>query len=114
MTKKSTFKSARLRQILDVVPYDQGFHFYAGLGNYIGVTASSLAEFAEKLRIIDATSVRFHFQRGDFQKWTRLTLGDAEIARRISYVKVGLSDEALRDSILSIVLTRIDELRTLF
>lgn len=55
-------------KILDTVPYDRGFHFCTAGGKYTGVTTTSLADFAEKLKIIDANSIKFLFQCNDFQK----------------------------------------------
>jgi len=52
-----------------------------------GMTASSAVEFAEKLQIIPLESVMFHFQRQDFQKWLKNTVGDEELAKRIDQIK---------------------------
>jgi hypothetical protein len=96
---------------LNAVPYDNGFHFYTGIGNYTGVTATSLAEFAEKLQTIDNSSIRFHFQRADFRKWIKNTIGDPELAKRMNMIKPELSDEKLRQELLKVVQARIVELK---
>ena len=99
---------------MNAVPYDNGFHFYTGIGNYTGVTATSLAEFAEKLQAVDSGSIRFHFQRADFQKWIKTTIGDPELAKRMNMIKRELSDENLRQELLKVVQTRVVELKAFF
>jgi hypothetical protein len=73
------------------------------------VTAVSLADFAEKLQKIEINSVLFHFPRGDFQSWIKNTLGDEELAHRISTIKSNLDAENLRKQ-LKLVYKRIIEL----
>jgi hypothetical protein len=98
-------------EILRTVPYEKGFHFYSALGNFSGETATSVDDFEKKLQIVSADSVNFHLQRGDFQKWIEDTLGDRELAKRVSLVKLTLPVENLRKELLAIVQTRITELR---
>lgn len=93
------------------MPYEKGFHFYTGLGYFTGETATSLDNFARKLQIVAADSVSFHFQRGDFQKWIEGTLGDKELAQRVSLIKLSFSIEELRKELLAVVQNRITELR---
>ena len=88
---------------LRTVPFENGFHFYTALGNYTGITAINLSEFAAKLKTIPAESISFHFQRKDFQKWIQYTLEDATLAERISRIKGEQSAEGLRKEILRTV-----------
>ena len=91
---------------LRTVSFERGFHFYTALGNYTGITATNLSEFAAKLKTIPMESVTFHFQRNDFQKWIKYTIKDAEIAERINREKGAQSTEDLRKEILRILETR--------
>jgi hypothetical protein len=109
--RKRLESNTRIIEILKTVPYDKGFHFFNSLGHYIGETATSLDAFEKKLQIIPADSVGFHLQRGDFQKWIEDTLGDDELAERVSLIKLTLPVEDLRKELLAIVQTRITELR---
>jgi hypothetical protein len=93
------------------VPYEKGFHFYAASGSYTGETATSLDAFERKIQVVPAASVNFHLQRGDFQKWIEETLGDTELAKRISLIELTLPAEDLRKELLAIVQTRITALR---
>jgi alpha-amylase len=98
------------------VPYESGFHFFTDIGNYTGVTAISLFEFAEKLQTVPIESVMFHFQRGDFQKWIKNTLGDEKAAKRIDQLKKWSSwssNENLRKDLLKAVEKRLAELESL-
>ncbi len=98
-------------KILADVPYMNGFHFYAAYGNYAEETASNICEFAEALRTIDEGSIRFHFPRGDFQKWIRETIGDANLAHRIDSIKPTEDIEKVRSLLVMIIQARIGELQ---
>lgn len=93
------------------MPYEKGFHFYTASGSYTGETATSLDSFERKIQVVPEQSVSFHMQRGDFQKWIEDTLGDTELAKRISLIELTLPTEDLRKDLLAIVRTRVAELR---
>jgi hypothetical protein len=40
----------------------------------------SICSFLRDLRSVDAQLIKFHLDRGDFQKWLRNTVGDQELA----------------------------------
>jgi len=88
---------------LRTVPFENGFHFYTDIGKYTGITATSLSEFAAKLKTIPTESITFHFQRKDFQKWIKYTIKDAALAERISRIKGEQSAEGLRKETLRTV-----------
>jgi len=88
---------------LKIVPFESGFHFYTAIGNYTGITATSLSEFAAKLKIVPTESITFHFQRKDFQKWIKYTIKDAALAERLNRTKGEQSAEGLRKEILRTV-----------
>ena len=111
--KKPAIDDSAIKKTLSSVPYEHGFHFFMGMGKYSGETAISLFSFLEELRTIDLLSVRFHFQRRDFQNWIGETLGDKELADKIGTVDEALSDQNLRDALLKIVQARFVELQTL-
>jgi hypothetical protein len=109
--RKRLESNKKIVEILRTAPYEKGFHFYTAPGNFTGETATSLDTFEKKLQIIPADSVNFHLQRGDFQKWIEDTLGDDELAKRVSLAKLALPVEDLRKELLAIMQTRITELR---
>jgi len=109
--RKRLESNIEIVEILRSVPYEKGFHFYTAPGNFSGETATSLDDFEKKLQVVDANSVNFHLQRGDFQKWIEDTLRDAELAKRVNLVKLTLPVEDLREELLAILQTRITELR---
>lgn len=106
--------NTRSGELLKTVPYENGFHFYTAPSNFTRETATSLETFEKKLQIVHGESVNFHLQRGDFQKWVEDTLGDKELAKRISLTKLTLPVEDLRKELLAIVQTRITELKLEF
>jgi menaquinone-dependent protoporphyrinogen IX oxidase len=97
--------------LLKTVPFENAFQFFIELGKNTGITASSTVEFAEKLQIIPIQSVVFHFQRKDFQKWFKNTVGDEDLAKRIGQIKAGSQDENLRKELSKTVQNRIAELQ---
>ena len=111
ITKKQTIEKPKNLNLLNTVPFENGFHFFTELGKYTGITASSTVEFAEKLQTVPIQSVTFHFQRQDFQKWLKNTIGDEELAKRIDQIKAGSQDENLRKELSKTVQNRITELQ---
>ncbi len=111
ITKKQTIEKPKNLNLLNTVPFENGFHFYTEHGKYTGITASSTVEFAEKLQTVPIQSVTFHFQRQDFQKWFKNTIGDEELATRIDQIKAGPQDENLRKELFKTVQHRITELQ---
>ena len=103
--------SENIQKILSPVPYDRGFHFFMPDGHYTGETATSLCSFLRDIGSVDAESIRFHFERADFQKWARTTIGDEELAQRIDKMDKKLPSEALQQHLADIVQKRISELR---
>ena len=95
------------------MPYDKGFHFFTDLGRGTGETATSLDTFAQKLEEINADSVKFHFQRNDFQNGIQTTVGDGVLAERINHICGQLPVEDLRNELVKTVQKRISQLRIL-
>ena len=110
-TKKQTVEKHKNPNLLNSVPYENGFHFYTELGKYTGITACSTVEFAEKIQIIPIQSVTFHFQRQDFQKWLKGTIGDEELSKKIDQIKTWSEDENLRKELFKTFQNRIAELQ---
>ena len=90
---------------LTTVSFENGFHFYTAIGNYTGITATNLSEFAAKLQLVPKESVTFHFHRKDFENWIRYTIKDVALAERIGRTKGEQSTEDLRKEILRTVET---------
>jgi len=109
--QKSTSK-VDASKILAAVSSEKGFHFNTEKGVYIGITATSLPDFASKLETIDENSILFHYPRGDFQRWAQDVLGDEELANRMCFIQRDISGENLRNQLLKIVQKRITELKT--
>jgi len=103
--------NTKIMEILRTVPYENGFHFYTAPGKFTYETATSLESFEKKLQTVPADSLKFHLQRGDFQKWIKTTLGDEELAQRLNSVSLTLPAENLRKEMYAIVQTRITELK---
>jgi hypothetical protein len=103
--KKQSIAKPAIANPLATVPFENGFHFYTATGNYTGITATNLNEFAANLQTIPIESIVFHFQRKDFENWIRYTIKNVALAERISRTKVEQSTEDLRKEILRTVET---------
>jgi hypothetical protein len=99
--------------ILRIVPYEYGFHFTTNKGVYNGLSATSLEDFAEKLKTLDVDSLTFHYYRGDFQRWIDNTLGDKDLANNMCFIDTKISGEQLRRELVKILNKRIAELKGL-
>ena len=96
--------------ILRELPLERAFHFYTGIDQYMGVDASSLTDFCEKIREINPKSIEFHMLRRDFEAWLH-GLGDPELAEKIGLIRrMTLSGEKLRRRVYETVKSRCDEL----
>ena len=100
-------------EILKTVPFEKGFHFFTESMGYTGITATSIFEFEEKLKIVSAQSVEYPFRRHDFQKWISDSIGDVELATQIDRLNTQLSSENLRKALLKILRKRIREAENL-
>jgi hypothetical protein len=109
--KRTVLDKAVISKILRTVQSNEGFHFFRAPGDSTGKTATSLADFVEKLRTVDIRSVNFHFPRQDFEKWLRDVIGDAELSRRIGRIRKETHGEKLRSEIIQAVKGRLDELK---
>ena len=99
--------------ILRVVPTEQGFHFMTEHGAYIGLTATSLEDFATKLKTVDVESVVYHYYRGDFQRWIDGVLGDRDFANKLYFVATNISGKKLREELSKMLDKRISDLKSL-
>lgn len=107
---KADVRELNPSEILRTVPSDQSFLFFEGIGEYTGRLARNLDDFFEIINQIDVKSVTFHFGRGDFDKWIRESLHDAQLARRLKRIKKSASGEELRNKISRAVRRRLNEL----
>jgi hypothetical protein len=110
ITEKQPVEKRKNLNLLNTVPFENGFHFYTELGKNTGITAISTVEFAEKLQKIPIQSITFHVKRQDFQKWLKNTIGDEELATRIDQINAWVHEENLRKELSKTVQNRITEL----
>jgi alpha-amylase len=98
-------------RVLRTVPREKAFYFFTSIGNYTGISASSLKEFMEKIGEVNVKSLEFHLQRGDFEKWIAEVLQDAELASEITRLqKLNLTGNGLRDQLSFAVARRFKRL----
>ncbi|MEM3641828.1 MAG: DUF5752 family protein [Candidatus Bathyarchaeia archaeon] len=97
--------------IIKAVPREKAFYFFTSIGNYTGKSASSLAEFMEKINEVDVKCLEFHFYRRDFEKWFIEVLQDEELAEEFRELyKLNLTGEPLRDHLCKIVSIHLKQL----
>ena len=110
MPKKTVMSKEVVQRILRKVPYQEGFRFSRGIGDYTGQVALSLEDFAEMLRWVDSKSIDFHMGRRDFEKWVQYIFGDDELAHAINRRTV-FQGENLRNELVTLVTEHVDELK---
>ena len=99
------------QKVLSPVTDDKAFHFYYEVDKPTGISASSLNEFAAKLRSIDSNSVVFHSKRGDFENWVYM-LGDPQLAKELIRVRdSNLEGDKLRSELVRVVQARLRKLQ---
>jgi DNA-directed RNA polymerase subunit M/transcription elongation factor TFIIS len=87
---------------------DKAFYFHSSSGVFIGEKATSLEEFANKIRRIDFESFKYHFVRGDFEKWIAEVIGNPELAEQIKKLRrQNKIDSKARNRLCKTVLTRL-------
>ena len=113
-TNTSLNSNLNTSKILKAIPFEKGFHFFTDHMGYTGITATSIFEFEEKLKIVSAQSVEYPFRRHDFQRWISDVIGDVELATQIARLNTQLSSENLRKALLNIVRKRVREVEKLY
>ena len=89
------------------------FYFCIDIGGYTGVNAASYEEFLTSIKKVDARSLTFHLERGDFEKWVSLILKDEKLAKDIGKLRnQTLVGKALQNRLYNIVAKRLEQLTT--
>ena len=89
------------------VPAGMEFHFYLEIGQPTSFAATSLIDFYEIVKQVNACSLDFHLYRGDFEKWVRTALNETEFAEDLaSMKKATLTGENLRAEIVKVAEAR--------
>ncbi len=111
--KKPQLDKATVSKILRTIPKSDGLELYKAPGDSTGKTATSLSDLYEKIKLVDIRAVNHHFKKREFEKWIKNNLGDEELARRFSRIDREAHGEKLRAQMMTLVKTRLDELKTL-
>lgn len=96
-----------LREPEQVAP----FYFCVDIGDYTGISAASIEDFLRSIKQVNAKSLSFHVERGDFQKWVLDVLKDKKLAKEIGKIKKRkLRGKALQNRLFRIVSKRHKQL----
>ncbi len=102
------------KRMMRRLPAGMGFTFSYEFARSSGYTVHSLDEFYSALKNIDVSSIRFHMERGDFERWLRHVVGENKLAdemTKISETCKKLKGEALRKKVLAVTEKRIKQLK---
>ena len=95
-------------------PLPSGKRFYFKENGSGRRVAASLWEFREAMGDISLSTLRFHLDRGDFERWLKDVLHDEELARRLRKIRRRTFEaDDLRDVLESAVADRYEELESL-
>ncbi len=102
------------KRLLRRLPSGMGFTFSYDFARSSDLTVHSLNEFISALKKVDVSSIMFHMERNDFERWLRYVVGDDELAdliARITASKKKIGGEALRKKVLAATEKRIRQLK---
>ena len=102
------------KRLLRRLPAGMGFTFAYDFVRTSDVTVCSLDEFYLALKDIDVSSIQFHAERGDFERWLSQVVGDNILAAQIIEAKRSkrkIKGESLRKRILAVTGRRLKELK---
>ena len=131
MTQKAVLKQAKredvhfevlnrdqIAGILGTLAQEKAFFFYEDVGRPTGDSAASLTEFCTKINTVASASLSFHLKRGDFENWIKNSLGDTELANRITKIRKTKTawkrENTLRKKLYSALRERVVELQDLW
>jgi hypothetical protein len=110
MAAKELSKQEASRVLGPVAP-EKAFYFYTEVGRPIGKSSRSLAEFADTIDEVDVAVVKFHVDRGDFERWF-VMLGDPVLPGQLAGLRRGDGSPAeLRGKVSTHVRSRVDNLQ---
>ncbi len=96
------------KRILRPLPPGKGFTFFYEFARPTKWIVHSLEEFFYTLKTLDLKSIRFHMERGDFERWIRQVVGDKKLSDDLTDLSnEELTGEFLRKRILETVKKRI-------
>ncbi|PVX25156.1 MAG: alpha-amylase [Candidatus Bathyarchaeum sp.] len=104
------------KRLLRRLPAGMGFTFSYEFSRSSLLTIHSLAEFFSALKTIEISSIHYHIERGDFERWLSQVVGDDMLADQISKINRSnrkLKGEALRKKVLVVTERRLKQLNKL-
>jgi len=101
------------KRLLRHLPSGMGFTFSYEFARYSDLTVHGLDEFISALKKVDVSSIMFHIERRDFERWLRFVVGDTELADQIAKITISkkMDGETLRRKVLSTTEKRIRQLK---
>lgn len=85
------------------LPEEKAFHFWNSQ-RYLGVRARTFSEFLDTLHYIEASSLTYHFRRGDFSNWVEHELRDSWLADQIRMLEADPDrQDSLRASLVQLL-----------
>ena len=102
------------KRLLRRLPAGMGFTFSYEFARSSALTVHSLHEFCSALKTIEVSSIQYHIERGDFERWLSQVVGDDKLADQIATVnssKRRLKGEALRRKVLALTERRLKQLK---
>jgi predicted transcriptional regulator len=80
------------------------FQFYVAVGQPTNLNAGSVKEFRDQAFLVDAASLEFHINRGDFENWFQTAISNAAFAGELSKLrKKNLKGEELRKALIKAI-----------
>jgi alpha-amylase len=101
------------KRLLRRLPAGMGFTFSYDFVRSSGLSVHNLQDFCSALKTIDVSSIEYHIERGDFERWVSQVVGDNKLANDLANInssKRKLKGEILRKKVLSLTEKRLKQL----
>jgi hypothetical protein len=86
------------------LPEGYEFQFYLGVNQSTGQTAKSIVEFYKIIQQVNPDSLKFHVDRGDFERWIMDALNDEPLAKQVAEIReFDYHGEMLRRELLEVI-----------
>jgi alpha-amylase len=101
------------KRLLRRLPAGMGFAFSYDFVRSSGLSVHNLQDFCSALKTIDVSSIEYHIERGDFERWLSQVVGDEKLAKDLANInssKRKLKGETLRKKVLTLTEKRLKQL----
>jgi hypothetical protein len=99
------------KNVSSELPVAKGGHFFKCVCRCAEATLDCVAQFSVILNNMDINTVKYYYERGDFQNWIKCNIGNNGLASQVSRNRTEFSGESLKRELLKLVNGCVVQLR---